>query len=120
MPYVIGGQQVDLSEEPRNENGPVYVPLREVMEAIGGNLTWDDASKTAGAWLNGHHARIPNNSQSIEVDGQQKQMSVPTQMQGNDVWVPVEFFQAAFGVVAIADNTTNTVTVDTSAVRQAA
>src|SRR5262245_28660949 len=97
MPYVINGQNIQLKEEPRNLNGPVYVPLREVLEAMGGQASWDSPSKTAGATLNGKHARIPNGATTMEVDGQQVTMSVPSMMDGDTFWVPVEFFGKAFG-----------------------
>ena len=111
MPYQIGGQQVQLQDEPRNMGGPIYVPLRQVMEAIGGTLSWDGPSNTAGATLQGRHARIPTNSSTITVDGQPVELSVPPIMDGNQVWVPVEFFDKAFGRTALADANTNTVTV---------
>ena len=112
MPYTIGGQPVQLSQEPRNEGGPVYVPLREVTEAIGGKITWDSSTKTAGATLNGRHARIDTDSPTFTIDGQPVNMSVPTKMIGSETWVPIEFFEKAFGVVAIADANTNTVNVN--------
>jgi hypothetical protein len=111
MPYVIGGRSVQLQHEPQNLNGPVYVPLREVMEQIGGSASWDHGSKTAGATYNGRHARLPENSTTMDVDGRSVGMSVPIFMQDNQVWVPIEFFEKAFGVVAIAD-ASNTVTVN--------
>ncbi|HEU4751963.1 MAG TPA: copper amine oxidase N-terminal domain-containing protein [Armatimonadota bacterium] len=120
MPYMIGGRQVQLQDEPRNMNGPIYVPLRELVEAIGGSASWDPGSKTAGATLNGHHARVPNGSTAMDVDGQQKSMSVPSMMDGDTFWVPIEFFGVAFGVPVYADTNTNTVTVDTSSMRAAA
>jgi hypothetical protein len=120
MPYVIGGQQVQLQSEPRNMNGPIYVPFREVVEALGGKATWDSVGKWAGATVNGRHVRVDSNSPDFTVDGQTISMSVPSFMDGNQVWVPVEFFDKAFGVVALADANTNTVTVDTSGMRRAA
>jgi len=119
MPYQIGGQQVQLQDEPRNLNGPVYVPLRQVMEALGGSASWDGASDTAGATLAGRHARIPAGGTTFEVDGRQVTMSVPAFMEGSHVWIPIEFFDKAFGVVAIADGPTN-VRIDTSTLRNAA
>jgi N-acetylmuramoyl-L-alanine amidase len=103
MPYQFGNQSVQLSKEPRNLNGPVYAPLREVIEQLGGKITWDNASKTAGATLKGRHARIPNDSNTFEVDGQQVNMSVPTLFLEEEVWVPIEFFGLAFGVPAYAE-----------------
>jgi copper amine oxidase-like protein len=113
MPYVIGGNPVQLQDEPRNLNGPIYVPLREVVEAIGGKITWENQSKTAGATVRGRHARVPVDQMTFTLDGQPVTMSAATFMDANQVWVPVEFFEKAFGIVAIADANTNTVTVNT-------
>ena len=119
MPYTIGNQQVQLADEPKNLNGPVYVPLRQVMEALGGEVTWDHATKTAGARLKGRHARIPTDSSAMTVDGRQVNMSVPAFMEDEQFWVPIEFFGLAFGVPAYADAPT-AVRIDTSSLRQAA
>jgi hypothetical protein len=119
MPYQIGGRPVQLPDEPRNLNGPVYAPLRQVIEALGGKATWDGPSDTAGATLNGRHARIPVGSTDITVDGQPVTMSVPTFQDGGTVWVPIEIFDKAFGVTAYAD-ATNTVSIDTANLRNVA
>jgi hypothetical protein len=113
MPYVIGGQPVSIADEPRNLNGPVYVPLREVLEQLGGQASWDGQGDNAGATLKGKHARIPASGNTLTVDGQSVSMSVPAFMENGKVWVPIEFFGVAFGVPAYAD-ASNTVTIDTS------
>jgi hypothetical protein len=113
MPYVIGGRPVQLApnEEPRNLNGPVYVPLRAVIEALGGSAEWNDQSSSVTANYNGHTVNVPGNSPQISVDGQNRQMSVSPFNQEGHIWVPVEIFEA-FGTPAIADTNTNTVTVN--------
>lgn len=114
MPYVIAGRSVQLEDEPKNLNGPIYVPLRQVMDQIGGQTTFENSTKTAGATLGGRHVRVDADSPNIQVDGQDIGMSVAAFMDGSQFWVPLEFFQKAFGsVVAIGDATTNTVTVNT-------
>jgi Copper amine oxidase N-terminal domain len=111
MPYVINGQQVNLGEEPRNLNGPVFVPLRLVVEAAGGEATWDQGTNTVTASLNGHEAQIPAGSGVVTVDGQQRQLSVAPFYQDNHTWVPVEFFEA-FETPAMYDGGSNTVTMN--------
>lgn len=119
MPYQIDGRDIQLQDEPRNMNGPIYVPLRQLTEALGGKASWDGASDTAGATLNGRHARVPNGSTSFTVDGQSQSMSVPSFMEGSQVWVPIEFFGLAFGIPVHA-HPGDLVTVDTTRARQAA
>ena len=112
MPYLIHGQQVNLGSnlEPRNMNGPVFVPLRAVIEAMGGSAEWNDQSSSVTAEYNGHTANVPGGTREISVDGQQRQLSVAPFNQENHVWVPVEFFEA-FDSPAIADTNSNTVTI---------
>ena len=113
MPYVINGQQKSLGPnlEPRNMGGPVFVPLRAVVEAMGGSAEWNDQSSSVTAEYNGHTVNVPGNSPMYSVDGSQRQMSVAPFNQENHIWVPVEFFEA-FGTPALADTNTNTVTIN--------
>ncbi len=112
MPYVIGGRPVQLSEEPRNLNGPIFVPLRALVEAMGGEADWDQATNTVIVKYRGHEVKIPAGSGTVTVDGQAWTMSVSPFYQDNHTWVPVEFFEA-FGTPAVADIPSNTVTVHT-------
>ena|SRR5438552_18897545 len=112
MPYVIHGQQLNFGSglEPRNMNGPVFVPLRSVIEAMGGSAKWNDESSSVTAEYNGHTANVPGGTQDVNVDGQQRHLSVAPFNQESHIWVPVEFFEA-FGTPAIADTGSNTVTI---------
>jgi len=113
MPYVIRGQVVNLGPdaEPRSMNGPVYVPVRPVIEQLGGSAEWNDQSSSVTAEFNGHTVNIPGSSPQISVDGQSRQLSVAPFNQESHVWVPIELFEA-FGTPAIADTSTNTVTIN--------
>ena len=111
MPYVVNGQQMNIGEEPRNLNGPVFVPLRRVIEALGGEATWDQATNTVTASYNGHEVQVPAGSGIVTVDGQQRQLSQAPFYQDNHTWVPVEFFEA-FETPMMYDAATNTATVN--------
>jgi hypothetical protein len=111
MPYVINGNQVPISAEPVNMNGPIYAPLRLVIEAMGGTATWDQATNTVTANYGGHSAQIPAGSAVITVDGQQQQLSVAPFYRDNHTWVPIEFFEA-FGTPAYYDGGTNTININ--------
>lgn len=114
MPYTISGRPVQVAEEPRNMNGPMFVPLRPIIEAIGGQAGWDNDSKSATASFRGITARVFPNSTSVAAEGgalDTKQMSVPAFMTDGHTWVPLEFFEV-FGITAIGDGATNTVNVN--------
>ena len=96
----------------RNLNGPIYVPLRSVVEAIGGSAEWDDSSGTATASFRGQTARVFPNSNNVAVEGgASKQMSVPVFNADNHFWVPLEFFEN-LGITAVGDAASNTVTIN--------
>ena len=47
MPYTLNGQPGNIAEEPNEQQGVVYVPYKQVVEGLGGTVTWDNTSKTA-------------------------------------------------------------------------
>ena len=118
MPYNINGHQANI-QEPREMGGPVFVPLRSLIEAAGGQASWDGGSNTAGGTLNGVHARVPVGTTDYTIDGEARSMSVATFMDNGEVWVPLEFFEA-FGTPAFYDGNTKTVTMNTDSAQAAA
>ena len=36
MPYTINGQPANIAEEPHVQDGVLYVPFKQVVEALGG------------------------------------------------------------------------------------
>ena len=41
MPYMINGQPAPIDEEPIETDGKHYVPLEDVVQALGGSVRWD-------------------------------------------------------------------------------
>jgi hypothetical protein len=69
MPYTIQGQPADISTEPVLKGDKHYIPLREVVEALGGTLSWDNATKTADAVIGPWDASITDGSVNVTVTG---------------------------------------------------
>ena len=61
MSYMINGQPANITEEPFEQNGKNYVPLDEVVRALGGNVNWDNGNKTA-------HATIGQWTANVQMD----------------------------------------------------
>ena len=106
MPYTINGQNTQLGEEPHEQQGQTYVPFREVVQALGGSVGWDNNSKEASATIGQWTARFMLASDTADVNGTQVNFSSPSYDEGGKLYVPADFFHNAFGykVEASGDN----------------
>lgn len=55
---VVDGKELSTSKEPFIYDGTTYLPLRAVAEAVGMNVTWDAATKTANL-TSGSKVEVP-------------------------------------------------------------
>jgi hypothetical protein len=108
MPYSIQGQSVNISREPVLKGDKHYIPLREVVEALGGTLTWDNATKTADAVIGPWDASITDGSDDVTVNGNGPtipvNMSGPAYIEGSEVYVPWDFLRDVYGYQVAFDN----------------
>lgn len=65
--------KLQLSQaDPQKAGSLVTVPLRAAVEGLGGQVTWDQASKTAEAKLGGHSLKVNVGSAQVTLDGAAK------------------------------------------------
>lgn len=97
MPYTINGQNKPLNEEPHEQQGTTYVPFREVVQALGGNVGWDNTNKEATASIGQWTAKFTLASDTADVSGTSVNFSSPSYEDGGKLYVPADFFHNAFG-----------------------
>ena len=98
MPYSIQGNAANVGIEPQVRNGRTYVPLREVVEALGGQVTWDNQSKQATAQIAQWVATVDAESTQVDVSGTGVTLNgEPFLGEDGRFWVQASFFQTAFG-----------------------
>lgn len=97
MPYRLNGNEVTLDSEPKQINGSLYVPFREVLEGLGGSVEWDNDSKTARGRAGRWTATFRMGGTTADVNGQQVTFPAPAEVEDGTLWVPVEFFKSAYG-----------------------
>ena len=105
MPYNINGQQVQITEEPIEENGRHYVPLQEVVKALGGTVNWSNETKTAQATIGQWTANIQMANPTVNVVGQNGTTTPVTltdepYVRDDTMYVPWNLFEAAYGYKA--------------------
>jgi hypothetical protein len=101
MPYMIDGQPAAIGTEPFLVEGKHFIPLREVIESLGGALTFDNTSKTATATIGPWTAYIPEGETNINVSGNGNNYPITLTsaafIEDGTLYVPWDFLKQAFG-----------------------
>ncbi len=105
MPYTLNGQPGNIAEEPNEQQGVVYVPYKQVVEGLGGTVTWDNTSKTAVGTIGKWAATFTLGSDTADVSGTTVQFPSPSFVDSGELYVPAEFFHAAYGYTVSATGT---------------
>jgi len=97
MPYILHGQEHEISEEPVERDGRQFVPLEQVVETLGGQVTWDDDSKTAHATIGQWTANVKEGDTHVDVSGTPVNLSTAPYLENGTLYVPWDFFRDAYG-----------------------
>lgn len=98
MAYDIQGQRLPGTAQPQIREGRTYIPLREVAEALGGALTWDNNAKRGTVTLGKWTATLTMADTHVDVNGIDVTLQAPPFVdENNTMWVPATFFRDAFG-----------------------
>jgi hypothetical protein len=100
MPYNIGGQIVNIPEEPTEKDGRHYVPLAAVVQALGGSVAWDNTTKTAAATIGQWTAHVQEGSDDVMVNTTPVTLDAPPYIENDKMFVPWDFFKVAYGYKA--------------------
>ncbi|MGE5675085.1 MAG: stalk domain-containing protein [Mycobacterium leprae] len=93
----LNGRILDFDQPPVNVNGRVLVPVRTIMEALGAEVTWDQASHTVIAHKDGSELRLQIGNPVPLKDGKPlAALDVPAQIIGGRTLVPTRFVAESF------------------------
>lgn len=82
-----------------NVGGRTLVPLRAIFEALGAEVEWDGATRTASATWDGGSLSLPVGASQATVNGQTVQLDVPAQLIDGRTMVPLRFVGGAMGAL---------------------
>lgn len=91
MPYTLNGQEASITE-PNLKEGTMWVPLRAVSEALGGNADWDPDNRVAIVYLGTNIATLKIDDATADVNGEKSQLQEAPYLEDGETWVPVRFF----------------------------
>ncbi len=72
------------------ENDRLFVSARNVVEALGGGITWFPALKLMTININGHTTRLVIDDPSLEIDEKVVPLEFPARILDNRVMIPLE------------------------------
>lgn len=111
MPYQLLGQTADISVEPILSNNKHYVPLTEIVQALGGNVKWDQDTKTATATIGQWAAQVQEGETAIDVSGTPVTLTSAPVIEDGTMYVPWDFFRDAYGYTSSFNTDTQTLDI---------
>lgn len=113
----VNGESLETDQPPVIENGRTLVPLRAVAEALGCEVEWDNATKTASFLMGEVTASITVGESYILVgDGvynEEFPIDTPAVIKNSRTLIPLRALSECFGYDVAWDNDTRTVTIST-------
>jgi len=93
MGYMINGEAADLPG-PEDVGGIAFVPLANIVEMLGGYVTWDNSSKTASIELGSTKAQVQEDNDTATIDGNEVTLASRPSMGHGSLWAPIDLFSA--------------------------
>ncbi|HVF09178.1 MAG TPA: copper amine oxidase N-terminal domain-containing protein [Abditibacteriaceae bacterium] len=97
MPYSLDGQPLAVSREPQLKDGTLWIPLRAIGEAVGGNVDWDSDNQVAVLYLNSRMVTLKIGDTTADTDGEKAELQAAPYLDNGETWVPVRLFNEALG-----------------------
>lgn len=96
--YVNNEQIETKTMNPIQLDGRVLVPAREVFEAMGANVTWDNTLKKVTIKYKSKTIILTMNQAEATINGAIVSMDVPGKIINNKVMIPIRFVSEAMGL----------------------
>ncbi len=94
----VNGNTVAFADAvPQRVDGRVLVPLRGVLEEIGADISWNEATQTVKARMGERDIELRLGSRTALVNGQSVTLRVPAMRIGGSTMVPLRFIGEALG-----------------------
>lgn len=108
----VDGKVISSDVTPLQTDQQIRVPLRAVVEAAGGTVTWNAAAQKITVSLNGTFTDLQIGSSNITVNGQAQTVDTPPQITGGQTVVSLRFLNQALGLQAAWDEESSTVVIE--------
>lgn len=109
----VNDRYVDFDQQPVIENGTTLVPMRAIAEALGAEVSWEAATRTAIAKKDGKTLRLQVDNPVPLLNGiPQPPLAVPTRNIGGRTMIPARIVAETFGMTVGWDGANRTVIIE--------
>ena len=96
---------------PVTRNDTTLVGFRAILEALGANVTWDDAAQTATAEKDGTIITMTIGSTTATVNGRAVEMLAAPELVSDSTLIPVRFISENLGMTVDWDEQTKQINI---------
>ncbi|MDU4046433.1 MAG: stalk domain-containing protein [Peptoniphilus harei] len=89
--YSINGESKKMDAKPFIKNNRTLVPLRFVVEALGGEVNWDGENRLVSVNSNGKNIELKIDFPIIKIDGKDVKIDQAAIIKGDRTYVPIRF-----------------------------
>jgi hypothetical protein len=100
---------ISLADPPLIKEGRTLAPMRAFFEALGAEVTWDAATRTAIGTRAGITVKIPIDSTRPFINDTAKTIDVPAQIINGRTYIPLRFVGEALGDDVVWEGSTRTI-----------
>ena len=109
--YSINGEVKKMDAKPFIKNDRTLVPLRFIVEAIGGEVNWDNDNRLVTVNSKGKTIELPIDSKTIKIDGQDVSIDQAAIIKGDRTFVPIRFIAENLDMVVNYINDTREIEI---------
>ncbi|GAB6927560.1 hypothetical protein JCM10914A_15430 [Paenibacillus sp. JCM 10914] len=108
----FNGSKVAIDSAPILKGGTTYVPIKHVLDAFGGQATWNQAAKRVGVLRGGMLMELTVDKKDYILNGKRHSAAVAPIVQGGRTLVPLRLVSEQLGLKVKWDKNTKTVTIE--------
>ena len=95
------------------EDDQIFIPARNIVDALGGRITWFPALKLLAINIDNHIVRLVIDELSLEMDGKIIPLKMPAKIIDNRVMLPLEVIKIITPAEVEWDNQAKTLSINT-------
>ena len=109
--FTVNGKSKTLDSPPVIKNGRTLLPIRPVIESLGGTVAWDSVARKVTIKLGSTTIELWIDKKNAKVNGVTKTLDVAPQIINGRTMVPVRFVSENLGAKVDWDDKTKTITI---------
>ncbi len=108
---MLNGFAIELEHNPYIKQDRTMVPMRAIFEALGAEVSWDDATKTAIGVKDNNEVKITIGENVLYKNGEAIELDCAAEITNDRTMVPVRAISEAFGCTVTWNDETKTVEI---------